>query len=639
MTEMDLKDKKMVARDEGFIRQAVQEANVAVLRVALYHQTKDPELARIPAIEWPIRGGALMAFSIPREDQELVREKAVAYLLSDAEPVAEPTKAEAAALMEMFTGQKQSPLAVDYGYEELGFEEFPRDVQWENKPDQSVLDHFTVTLVGTGFSSIAAAIMLDRLGIKFQFLERHHDLGGTWLVNNYPEARVDVSTFLYQYKFEKNYPWESYYAPRDELLKYTNYIVDKYGLRDKMIFDAKLTQATWDEDQQQWKITYARSDGTVEQLESNAIISGAGLFNTPKLPNIPGIEKFKGKMFHTTAWDHSYDYSGKKVALIGTGSTGLQLARGVAQKAGHLTVFQRTASWVTPVKGYRNKLSEYKRWMLDNMPGYNNWFVYLNYYAELQMQDFQDVDPEWVAKGGRVNEKNAIFRESLTDLVRQRVGDRDDLFEKLVPKIVPMARRLVIDNDWYHTAARDNVTVETSGIQEFTETGIITKDGVEHPFDFVILSAGFDTSRYLLPADYRGEHGRTLGDLWDKDGARAFKGTALPGFPNFFMMYGPNGQARLGSFHSWAENWSRYFCSLLARMLERGGKSITVTQAAFDDYNARMDEAMKGLLWEYETGDSYYLNQHGRSGVNMPWTIHDFFGMIQKPDLDNYEIK
>lgn len=623
--------------DKEFVRNAVQEANVGVLRVALYHETKDPKLAAIPAIEWPIRGGALMAFSIPRDDHAYVREKAVEYLLSGQQPVAPPTREEAAALMKMFTGKAQSEAAIDYGYEELAFDDVPRDTAWLKKPDQSILDNFTVTIIGAGFSAIAAAIQLDRLGIQWRIIERHSDLGGTWLINDYPEARVDVSTFLYQYKFEKNYPWESFYAPRDELQKYANYIVDKYDLRDRMTFNTKLTAAKWDETERKWNISLETADGA-EDIASNAIISASGLFNTPKLPDIPGIKSYKGKMFHTTAWDHEFDYSGKRVALIGTGSTGLQLARGVAEKAGHLTVFQRTASWVTPVKGYRSKISSGKRWLLDHMPGYNNWFVYLNYYAELQMQDFQEVDSDWVAKGGRVNEKNAIFTDALKQLIRQKVGDRDDLYEKLVPSVVPMARRLVIDNDWYETVMRDNVTLEAGGIEEITEKGIRTKDGVEHEYDLIVLSAGFDVSRYLLPAEYTGVDGITLSDLWDKDGARAFKGFALPGFPNFFMMYGPNGQARIGSFHSWAENFSRYIAGLMVHTLEEGGDAIVVSREAYDDYNAAMDEAMKGLLWETETGNGYYVNKHGRSGVNMPWSVHEFYSMIKDIDPEHYEI-
>ena len=624
---------------EEVIRNAVAEANIGVLRVALYHETKDPELAAIPAIEWPIRGGALMAFSLPRESHQLVRDRAVAYLLEGREPVAPPTKQEAAELMEMFTGKRLSQIAVDYGYEELAFDAVPRDVNWSSKPARSELERFNVTIVGAGFSGIAAAIQLDRLGISWRIIERHADLGGTWHINNYPEARVDVSTFLYQYKFEKNYPWKSFYAPRDELQEYANYIVDKYGLRDRIRFDTKLTAATWNEEARQWSIEVEHASGQKgETITSSAIISASGLFNTPKRPDIPGIDRFQGHMFHTTEWDQEYDYSGKRVALIGTGSTGLQLARGVAQRAAHLTVFQRTASWVTPVKGYRSQISPGKRWLLDNMPGYNNWFVYLNYYAELQMQEFQEIDAEWVAKGGRVNEKNELFAESLKKQIRQKIGDREDLFEKLVPDVVPMARRLVIDNDWYETVLRDNVTLETGGIAAITEKGIQTADGQEHEFDLIVLSSGFDVSRYLLPANYTGRDGITLDDLWSEDGARAFKGITLPGFPNFFMMYGPNGQARIGSFHSWAENFCRYIAGLLVHAIESDGDAIVVKKEAYDEYNSAMDDAMKGLLWETETGSGYYVNRHGRSGVNMPWSVHDFYSMIQHIDPEHYDV-
>lgn len=623
--------------DHEFIRKAVAEANVSALRIALYHQTKDSSLANMEAMEWPIRGGALMVHSVPKQYHEQIREKAFEYLCSGQPAVAPPTRAEAAELIRLYSGETPSQVELDYGYEELAFDEYPRDTHWSAKPAQSALDDFEVTIVGSGFSGIAAAIQLDRLGIKFKIVERHHDLGGTWLINDYPEARVDVSTFLYQYKFEDNYPWESYYAPRDELRKYANYIVDKYNLRERISFSTKLVGARWDDSRQKWSVILEKDGELQPATDTACIISASGLFNTPNKPAIPGIEKFKGAMFHTTEWDHDFDYTGKNVAQIGTGSTGLQLARGVAGKAGHLTVFQRTASWVTPVAGYHAKLSESKRWMLDNMPGYNNWFVFMNYYGELQMQKFQEIDPQWVAKGGRVNQANAEFQKGLEAYIKAKLGDRTDLIDKCTPKLVPMARRMVIDNQWFETILRDNVSLNDCGIREITEEGIIDNEGVEHKVEMIILSSGFDVSKYVLPTQYHGLNGVSLEKIWEADGARAFKGITVPGFPNFFMMYGPNGQARIGSFHSWAENFSRYISGLLVNMLEQNKRSVNVRQEAFDEYNASMDEAMKSLLWETETGDSYYVNKHGRSGVNMPWSVHEYYAMIQHLDLQNYE--
>ncbi len=628
-----------IGADQEFIRQAVNEANVIALRLALYHQTKDESLAAMEVQEWPIRGGALTVHAVPKQYHQEIKDKAFEYLISNPTPVPPPTRVEVAKLIRLYNGQAPSKKQLDYGYEELAFEEFPRDVSWNQDVPFEALVDFKVTIIGSGFSGIAAAIYLQRLGIDFEIIERHSDLGGTWLINNYLEARVDVSTFLYQYKFEKNYPWKSYYAPREELKEYTNYIVDKYGLQEKIVFNTSLQAASWDAEQAQWNLQLKRSDGSIEAKRCSAIISASGLFNTPKKPNILGLEKFKGRMFHTTEWDHSIDFSDKRVGQIGTGSTGIQLARGLAQNAKHLTVFQRTASWVTPVAGYHATLSEHKRWMLDHMPGYNNWFVFMNYYGELQMQKFQEVDQDWVARGGRVNQQNAEFREGLIEFIKSKLGDRQDLIEKSIPNVVPMARRMVIDNQWYETILRDNVSLHTDGIKEITERGVIDQEGVEHQFDVLVLSSGFDTSQYVLPTKYRGVDGAKLEDLWAIDGARAFKGMTVPGFPNFFMMYGPNGQARIGSFHSWAENFSRYICGLLVNTLEQGGKSVVVKREAFEKYNSDMDQAMKGLLWETETGDSYYVNQHGRSGVNMPWDVHEFYSMIQRPDLENYEIQ
>ena len=373
-----------------------------------------------------------------------------------------------------------------------------------------------------------------------------------------------------------------------------------------------------------------------ETIESNVVISGCGLFTTPQLPDIPGIETFRNKMFHTTAWDHDYDYRNKRVALIGTGSTGVQLMPKVAEAAAQMTVFQRTANWITPIEGYKATVSKEKQWLLDTMPGYWNWFIHSSYVAELQIQDLQMVDRGWEAKGGRVNEKNDKLAASLTRYIRERVGDRDDLFDKLVPKHAPLARRLVIDSGWYDALVRDNVELVTEGIDHFTETGIVTRDGEEREFDLVILSAGFQVSKYLWPVDYVGRDGVTLEDLWAKDGARAHMSITMPGFPNFFMMYGPNGNGRSGGFHSWSEMISRYISSLIIEMIERDAGSVAVTEEAFSDYNRRMDEAMNDLLWESQGQDGYYTNEHGRSGVNMPWTVHQFYAAIREPDLGEY---
>jgi len=639
MENTNTKNRLAAVDDVETVRRAVNAASINVLRVALYHQTKDPDLLAMQARQLPVRGGAFSTFVVPKEHHETIREKAFAFLCKESEILDHPDLQETASLMEMFTGMKPTQAELEYGFEELGFEDIPRNATWQSKPSQDKLNNFQVTIIGSGFSGMAAAIQLERLGIKYRILERFAGLGGTWYLNNYPEARVDIPTFSYQYKFEKNYPWKSYFAAQEELQEYAEHIATKYELKQHISFETSLKAATWNEENSCWDLLIENADKQQESYSTNVIISASGLFSTAKLPDITGIDRFAGKMFHTTNWDHDYDYSGKRVALIGTGSTGTQLARGVAQNAAKLSIFQRTANWVTPIKGYHAEVSDEIRWLLNNMPGYQNWFVYSNSISEFGAQDLHELDPEWIAAGGKVNAKNQALRESLTDFIHSKVGADSDLAAKLIPDHSPMSRRLVIDNSWYDTLLRDNVDLIAGGIKEITENGIVDENGVEHDFDLIILGAGFDVSKYMWPVEYKGKDGITLESKWRKDGARAFKGLTIPDFPNLFVIYGPNSQARAGGFHSIVECLSRYIGNLLTHMLENDKGEIAVKETVFQEYNQEMDEALSKLLWEDEQGGGgYYVNEHGRAGVIMPWRLHEFYELINHTDVENYNI-
>lgn len=627
--------------DEALIREALNEAQVNALRMALYQQTRDPELASMKVETYHRPGMPFLAYVVAREHHDQVREKAFQYLTSEPREQAPlPSYEETLDLMDMFQGGTLDRTTADYGVEELAFEGFSRDAKWTKDVPQSVRDNFLVTIVGSGFSGLATAIQLKRLGIPFRIIERQAGIGGTWFLNDYPQARVDITSFIYQYTFIK-YPWKSYFATQPELREYVDFIVDTFDLRRHIELNTKVTDAHWDEAAQSWVIDIERAGGKTETFSSNTIVSAAGLFSTPRLPDIPGIETFEGKMFHTTAWEHDYDYKGKRVALIGTGSTGSQLMVEVAEGAAQLDVYQRTPNWVTPMPHYHAHVSPGKRYILDNMPFYSNWFSYGNHVSQLQNQRFQRLDREWQAKGGRINEQNDQIRNGMLAYIEQKVGHRPDLMAKLIPEFAPLSRRLVVDNGWYDTLLRDNVALLTDGIETITPDGITSGDGTHRAYDLIILGAGFRVAEYLFPVDYKGRDGATLGGLWDKDGGRAYLTTALPGFPNFFMMYGPNAGTRAGSFHSWAEVMARYICSALIGMIEQGASSIEVKDEAYRDYNRRLDEGLKTMLWEEERGGggSYYINQHGRTGVNMPWSLEEFHSFVRIPEFDDYILR
>lgn len=625
--------------DDAFIRRALDQAHLNALRVALFQQTGDPEVAAMRVETDAPPGTPFLSYVVAPESHALLKDKAFNFLTGPSRTATTPDRAEALALMSLFQGDAFDEASAGYGYEELAFEEFPREAQWRERPPRDKLNRFLVTIVGAGFSGIMAGIQLDRLGIPFRIIERQRGIGGTWELNDYPEARVDITTFLYQYKFVKNYPWKSFFATRDELKEYIDHVVDSYGVRDRIETDTKVTAARWNSAARKWSVSVERGIGDVETFDSNMVISASGLFSTPNLPDIPGIDSFRGKIFHTTAWQHDHDYAGERVALIGSGSTGSQLMPALARRAAHLTIYQRTPNWVTPVRGYHDRVKPETRWLLDTMPGYSNWYCYSHHIAQMQSQRLHEIDPAWTAAGGTVNETNDRLRKGLTRYIRKKIGQRPDLLEKLVPDYAPMARRLVVDNGWYDTLLRDNVELCTDGIERFTHNAIVSRDGTERRFDLVVLGAGFKVSQYLWPVDYVGRGGASLADLWAQDGARAYLTMALPGFPNFFMLYGPNAGVRSGSFHSWMEILMRYIASTIVAMIEQGSDTIEVRREAYDRYNTELDDEMAKMLWESEKGGGgYYVNAFGRSGVNMPWTLADFYGRAREPDLHDFDL-
>ena len=627
------------ARDEGFLRHVVEHADLNVLRLALYQQSGDPDLAAMGVERLTREGSPFQARVLTPADGERVKDKAVAYLRAHAgAPQVTPTRGQADQMMEMFAGETLSRSHLDYGWEDLAFEDFPRAAAWARRPDAETLGRFSVTIIGAGFSGLLAAIQLDRLGIDYRIMERQAGVGGTWFLNDYPEARVDITSFLYQFKFEKDYPWKSFYATQGELLEYFEHLLGKYDLRRRITLNAKLQAAEWDEAGKRWSLRFEGDDGVAEVVESSFVVSAAGLFSTPALPAIPGIETFRGEMFHTTNWDHDYDLNGKRVAVIGNGSTGSQLARGVAERATSLTIYQRSPKWLTRVGNYRDAVPAEMRWLLANMPGYASWFCYGLHVAALQMDAFHDVDRAWQAAGGQINEKNDALRASLARFIRRKVGD-GPLAEELTPSYAPLSRRLVVDNSWYDTLLRDNVELVCGEVARFTETGIVSADGTERAFDLVVLAAGFDVEKYLWPVDYVGRGGVRISDAWKGDGARAHLTLTVPGFPNFIIMYGPNAGILSGSFHSWIEIYTRYFCRLITETIERGAASFEVKPSTFEAYNRALDAKMTEKLWlEQRDAGGYYINTHGRPGVSMPWSLEEFYELIREPDLGEYNL-
>ncbi len=621
--------------ERQFVVRALSQAEPNVLRMALLQLTGDDSLARMK-VERAVNG-IFNTDVLAAQHHAEVREKALRWWEELPRPGPRSwSQHEIRDLMELFSGKKVADKEFRFGYEELALEDFPREARWRSRPDQATLAGFRVLIVGAGIAGLAMAIQLDRLGIDYTLVERQDGVGGTWRLNNYPQCRVDVPYSTYQYKFARRYDWESLFPTHEETRRYLDHIADRFDVRRKCRFGVTVTACRWDAAAKEWEVTVGDKHAGAQVLRANVLISAAGVFSTPRLPEIEGIGSFSRPMFHTTAWDHSFDFRGKRVGLIGNGSSGAQVMPAIAAMAKSLSAFQRTPQWVMPLENYQATLPAEMKWLRDNIPFYWNWHNYSAFRSMLYLQDLQEFDPQWRARGGSINELNDKLRVQLLQYIESKVGRDSELFHKLVPQTAPLGRRFVMDNGWYDALLRENVELVTTPIQRITASGITTVDAVEREFDVIVLGSGFKTSAFFWPTRYVGSGGRDLRELWRKDGPRAYLGLTFPGFPNFFCMYGPNGQPRTVGFHSWSEAWSRYIAGAIAGMLERGKRSIEVREDVYHAYNRDLDEAETKLLWAQEGKGSYYVNEYGRSDLNAAFRVEDLYERLGEVSFEEY---
>lgn len=614
--------------DEAFVLRALTQANPNALRMAVYQNTRDPELRNMQLEPRRVRGGAMLVHVLSKADRARVVEKALA-LLRHGRPPAEPLgHDEAVDLLNVSGAALDTTSKLRLAVDELGLPAAGAGADL----DPEAVARRKVIIIGAGISGIAAAIRLKALGVPFEVIERQAGVGGTWFLNDYPEARVDISNFIYQYRFEQNFPWSSQFAAQPEIKAYLEHIVEKYEIASNIRLDTRVVGAAWNSERRRWVIELGRADGATETTEADFLISASGLFSTANLPDIPELEAFKGPVFHTTAWDHGFDFNGKRVGLIGNGSSGVQLMPWLARAASHLTVFQRTPNWLAPIEDYRKKVTAEQQWLFANLPGYWTWHCFSLSTVDKQTEELQTEDPAYVSAGGGINERNTRFRQFLEGYIRDQLPDRPDLQAKCIPTYPPLARRLVVDSGWLQSLRRPNVELVTDRIVRGTGEGLQTTDGRLHQLDAIVLGTGFRVSEFLSSVDYRGLDGARLSDVWNKDGARAYLGMFLPRFPNFFVLYGPNGQPQAGSFHDWADRWARYAVEMIATVIRADAGSFEVRNETFEAYNARLDERMAAMVWGRDGSAGYYINEHGRPITKMPWRSEEYFDQIRSVD-------
>lgn len=500
-----------------------------------------------------------------------------------------------------------------------------------------VPDGFSAIVIGAGVSGLCAAVHLQAANIPFTVFERNHDIGGVWLENRYPGAGVDTPNHLYSYSFVQ-YDWPDFFALRDELWGYLLHVTERFDLRRNIELNTTVEQVRWRETEQDWEVTVRSADGDVEVHHATVVISGAGIFNPPVMPNIDGLDSFEGPAFHTARWRDDVEIDGKRVAIIGNGASCMQIAPEIKDRVETLTIFQRSNHWAAPFEQFRRKVPEPLRFLLRENPIYQAWYrVRLGWTFNDRLHSALQKDPDWDHPERSLNPANDAHRSYFESYIRDELGERLDLFDVVVPQYPPFGKRMLMDNGWYRMLRNDNVRLVTDAITSVDATSLHTDIGETFEADVIVIATGFDVLHFVNTYETIGVGGRSLRDAWDDDNAKAFLGTVTPGFPNFFTLYGPNLQpGHGGSLINVIEMQMNYVMDLIAQMADGELGSVDIRPEVHAAYNERVDEAHEHMVWTHPGMSTYYRNDRGRIVVNSPYRNVDFFEWTRHADLDDY---
>lgn len=489
---------------------------------------------------------------------------------------------------------------------------------------------FDAVIVGAGFGGIGAAIQLNRLGYdKIVILEREDDLGGTWHVNRYPGLTVDCPSTTYSYWFEPNPNWSRLFAPRVELKRYAENVADKYDVRRYMRFNTTAEGARWDDDAQAWRVEL--NDG--ETLSTQFLITATGFLSQPRTPDITGIDSFNGRIIHTTGWDDSYPLKGRRAAIIGTGSTGVQVIPELAKEVRELTVYQRTPIWVVPKVDFA--IPPAVRGLFNRVP-----------FAQRILRWFTDTALELlmvVAMWKFRYFKGLNVAASQLAKIHQFLSIRDkELRRKLTPNYDFGCKRPTVSNSYYRTFAKSHVHLETSGIERIEPDGIVARDGTKRFIDTLVLATGFDVWDANFPAiEVIGREGRNLGKWWRENRFQAYEGVSVPYFPNFLTLASPYAWVGLSWFNT-MEYQMRHMDRLFGELQRRGGRTFEVTEQANVRFLDRMTELLHDSVFyagNCATSRSYWVNQSsGEAALFRPTSVRNAVKEQGRFPLTDYAI-
>jgi len=487
--------------------------------------------------------------------------------------------------------------------------------------DSRIPDHVRVLVIGAGFGGLATAIKLHEAGEEsFVVVERGSDVGGTWRDNHYPGAACDVPSQLYSYSFAPNSGWTRSFSPQPEIQAYIRRVAEESGTLDRFVLDTEVERAAWDEDAHLWRVTTSRGELTAE-----IVVSAAGALSDPRNPDIEGFDTFEGEVFHSARWNHDVDLTGKRVAVIGTGASSIQIVPEIAPKAARLDVYQRTAPWVIPRNDRAYTKAE--RLAFQHLPGVQSLYRTAVYWArEMYVPAFTRF-PRLALPARLMALKN--IERGISDPV---------LREKVTPDYAIGCKRILISNTWYPALDRDDVDLVTDRIARLTPTGIVTEDGVEREVDVVVVATGFHTTDLPIAERLTGRGGSSLAERFEEHGMQAYKGTTVHGFPNLFFVVGPNTGLGHSSMVFMIESQVAYIVDAVTHLKTHGITSAEPRAEVQRAYNDALQRRMRRTVWSAGGCASWYLDSHGRNVTLWPRATFTFRRELAQFDTEAYAL-
>ena len=625
------------------IRAAIADASVPALLMSMVHMTGD--LGLLDELPKPFMLIAMdLQGAMSEPDKQVVRERAYEvirdYRDRGCPPPFVPDVEQMRVMFHVMSAGQVTEEHLGYVAADLRFTDADQDGP-KLASTAKQRSTFPVVVIGCGEAGLLAGIKLKAAGVPFTIVEKQSGIGGTWLANRYPGCRVDIANQYYAYSFEPTDHWTHYYSEQPEILQYLNDVAARHDIAPHVRFDTEVTGATWEEESATWRVAVRDADGGTETLTARALICAVGQFTNSVIPDIKGSNEFQGPSFHTANWCDDVDLTDKRVAVIGAGASGFQLVPAIAEVTQHVDVYQRTPQWMAPNPAYHDAIPDGARWAIRHLPYYGRWLRFVSWWPIADALDEQvHIDPQWDDGGLSCSASNRAIREMFIAWMKVFCTD-EDLLEEVTPKYPPLGKGTLQDNGtWLTTLQREDVELITDPVVEVTADGVRTADGTHRPADVVVWATGFDVNHQLGPLNVRGLEGLELNTAWG-DSAYAYLGITVPGFPNFFCMFGPGTNAVNGASIVYnSECQMRYILGCMDMVLVGEFSSATMRPEVCADYNRRSQERLKQMVYSHPAvTSSYYKNANGDLPTLYGFRIFDYWRWTNRPDPADYELR